>query len=280
MSTLFFWFLDNIIKPLKTTIPCGPGNPGSPSRPSSPSGPCSPGKPRTPLGPVTSTPIPGRPGSPKSPGSPGKPLNPGRPSIPGRPDNPAGPTTVTPGWPFSPFNPSGPGKPGVPGNPSSPDWPRIINWNLHFVLIYGKSCLKNMKWKFKYFHNGKEPDWWTFLESLKMFSVIFTTLKVQKLCFKIWHLKPSCLNWAASWQNQQYGMCAQRRLRSAWASVQSDQSSLSAWRKLGPWATHWAQSEDSDQTGRMPRLIGVFAGHIVILLFLSCGGSIVMTLTK
>ena len=28
-------------------------------------------------------------------------------------------------------------------------------------------------------------------------------------------------------------LCAQRRLRSAWASAQSDQSSLSAWRKLG-----------------------------------------------
>ena len=31
--------------------------------------------------------------------------------------------------------------------------------------------------------------------------------------------------WAASWQNQQNGMCAQRRLRSAWASAQSGQSS-------------------------------------------------------
>ena len=30
--------------------------------------------------------------------------------------------------------------------------------------------------------------------------------------------------WAASWQNQQNGMCAQRRLRSAWASDQSAQS--------------------------------------------------------
>ena len=30
--------------------------------------------------------------------------------------------------------------------------------------------------------------------------------------------------WAASWQNQQNGMCVQRRLRSAWASAQSDQS--------------------------------------------------------
>ena len=35
----------------------------------------------------------------------------------------------------------------------------------------------------------------------------------------------------------------------------------SAWWKLGPLATHWAHSEDSDQTGWMPRLIWVFAGH-------------------
>ena len=67
-------------------------------------------------------------------------------------------------------------------------------------------------------------------------------------------------NWAASWQNQQNGLCAQRRLRSAWAS-ESDQSSLSAWRKLWFLATHWAHSEDSDPTGRMPRLIRVFAGR-------------------
>ena len=39
------------------------------------------------------------------------------------------------------------------------------------------------------------------------------------------------------------------------------ESSLSAWRKLGSLATHWAQSEDSYQTGRMPRLIWVFAGR-------------------
>ena len=38
-------------------------------------------------------------------------------------------------------------------------------------------------------------------------------------------------------------VCAQRRFRSAWASAQSDQSSLSAWRKLGSLTTHWAHSE-------------------------------------
>ena len=36
-------------------------------------------------------------------------------------------------------------------------------------------------------------------------------------------------------------------------------SSLSVWRKLRSLATQWAHSEDSDQTGRMPRLIWVFA---------------------
>ena len=51
------------------------------------------------------------------------------------------------------------------------------------------------------------------------------------------------------------------------------ESSLSAWRKLGSLATHWADSEDSDQTGRMPRLIWVFAGRTLILLVLSCPGS-------
>ena len=51
------------------------------------------------------------------------------------------------------------------------------------------------------------------------------------------------------------------------------ESSLSAWRKLGSLATHWAHSEDSDHTGRMPRLIWVFAGRKVILLVLSCHSS-------
>ena len=50
-------------------------------------------------------------------------------------------------------------------------------------------------------------------------------------------------------------------------------SSLSAWRNLGSLATHWAHSEDSGQTGRVPRLIWVFAGRTFILLVLSCRGS-------
>ena len=50
-------------------------------------------------------------------------------------------------------------------------------------------------------------------------------------------------------------------IRTVWS-----ESSLSAWRKLGSLATHWARSEDSDQTGWISRLIWVFSGrtcHIV-----------------
>ena len=39
------------------------------------------------------------------------------------------------------------------------------------------------------------------------------------------------------------------------------ESSLSPLRHLGPLATHRVHSEDSDQTGQMPRLIWVFAGR-------------------
>ena len=68
-------------------------------------------------------------------------------------------------------------------------------------------------------------------------------------------------------------LCAQRGLRSAWASAQSDQSLLCAqWVAKDPSFLH-ADSEDSDQTGRMPRLIWVFAGCTLILLVLSCRGS-------
>ena len=50
--------------------------------------------------------------------------------------------------------------------------------------------------------------------------------------------------WAALWKKQKNGMCAQRRLRPAWASAQSDQSSLCAqWVAKDPSFLH-ADSED------------------------------------
>ena len=52
------------------------------------------------------------------------------------------------------------------------------------------------------------------------------------------------------------------------------ESLLSAWRKLGSLATHWALSEDSDQTGR----IWVFAGRTATLMVLACRGSNILAM--
>ena len=69
-------------------------------------------------------------------------------------------------------------------------------------------------------------------------------------------------------------------IRPAWASAQSDQSSLYAqWVAKDPSFLH-ADSEDSDQTGWMPRLIWVFAGRTLTLLVLSWGGSFVYFYTE
>ena len=66
-------------------------------------------------------------------------------------------------------------------------------------------------------------------------------------------------------------VCAQRRLRSAWASTQSDQS-FRCQHEEKAWVFSYliSASEDSDQTGQMPRLIWVFPGRTVTLLVLSC----------
>ena len=70
------------------------------------------------------------------------------------------------------------------------------------------------------------------------------------------------LKWAAAWQNQQCGCAPIEKIQIGLGILPVwSESSLSAWRKLGSLATHWAHSEDSDQTGSMPRMIWVFAGR-------------------
>ena len=69
--------------------------------------------------------------------------------------------------------------------------------------------------------------------------------------------------------------CAQQRLRSALASAQSDQSSLSAWRSLGSLATHWAHSKDWSYWADAQADPSLHWAQ-VILLVLSCGGSFVI----
>ena len=66
--------------------------------------------------------------------------------------------------------------------------------------------------------------------------------------------------WAAASQNQQKWPVRLSKTRISLGNrpVWSE-SLLSTQRNLGSLASHWMHSEDSDQTGRMPRLIWVFA---------------------
>ena len=90
---------------------------------------------------------------------------------------------------------------------------------------------------------------------------------------------PPHINWAKARQNKQYDLWAQQRLISAWAFAQSDQSSLYALRIAKDLWLLYVDSEDSDQTGQMPRLIQVFAGctgHFVCFVMLR----LILSVTK
>ena len=131
---------------------------------------------------------------------------------------------------------------------------------------------------------------WTMLQFPFLFSV-FCFIEIHHtpngILFMIFYIlvltnMTGIYNWAASWQNQQNGMCASRRLRSAWASAQSDQSlrcpheevwvlsySLSAQRGLwSDWAD--AQADLSLRCAHMP----FCCAHMPFCWFLSWGGSI------
>ena len=92
------------------------------------------------------------------------------------------------------------------------------------------------------------------ISAAKHFQFWITTVLFYPTRCRWWSIKVS---WLSSLMTTKWHVC-QWRLRSAWTSAQSDQSLL--WRKLGSWATHWGHSEDSDQTGWMPRLIWVSLG--------------------
>ena len=98
-------------------------------------------------------------------------------------------------------------------------------------------------WISKNYNNFMKPGAYDYSEHLQHMSRLMT--KPTK-----WHVRPAKIQISLG-------------IRPDWS-----ESSLSAWRKLGSSATHWAHNEDSDQTGRMPRLIWVFAGRTC--LFVGC----------
>ena len=80
------------------------------------------------------------------------------------------------------------------------------------------------------------------------------------------------MKWAAAWQNQQNGKCAQRRLGSAWAFTQPDQSSVCAQMAAkDPLLLHvdsivWSDLVDAQADLSLCRLHRWFVGFVVLRL--------------
>ena len=64
---------------------------------------------------------------------------------------------------------------------------------------------------------------------------------------------------------------AQRRLRSAWASAQSDQSSLSAWRNIGPFAVIGAHCELWSDWASAQVDLSLRLAHVILFVLSSAG---------
>ena len=80
--------------------------------------------------------------------------------------------------------------------------------------------------------------------------------------------------WATAWQSQQNDLCAQRRLRSAWASAQSDHRlGCPHEEALGPLLPIEHTAKTPITLGRCPGWSESLLGPHIILLVLSCGSS-------
>ena len=89
---------------------------------------------------------------------------------------------------------------------------------------------------------------------------------------KRWNLLQT-KNWAASWQNNKVSVRpAKTQITLGIRPVCLESSLCAQWVAKDPSCLH-ADSEDTDQTGWMPRLIWVFAGRTATLLVLSRVGS-------
>ena len=126
-----------------------------------------------------------------------------------------------------------------------------------WLIRVGLSCLLRTRWRVPNISSAHHSPIIKLLQHFGVFHLIHSVHKMSRLM-----TKPT--KWRVCPGKTQISLI----IRPVWS-----ESSLSTWRKLGSLATHWAHSQDSDQTGQMPRLIWVFAGHTVILLVLSWGGS-------
>ena len=91
-------------------------------------------------------------------------------------------------------------------------------------------------------------------------AISWALLRTSSLLSLVWKTKSS-FKWATSWQTHKMAVHPAKTQISLGICPVWSESLLPAWRNLGSSATHWAHREDSDQSGRIPRLIWVFAGR-------------------
>ena len=136
-------------------------------------------------------------------------------------------------------------------------------------------CPKQNEWSLRcmkdiYLYWVFLKTWWISFPSQYMHNAKFSNcyLWCNELCSQFKVKMSSHMTKPTKWYVHPVKTQISLGIRPVWS-----ESSLSAWRKHGSLATHSAHSEDSDQTGRMPRLIWVFTGCTLILLVLSSRGS-------
>ena len=112
---------------------------------------------------------------------------------------------------------------------------------------------------------------WTILQRINVFFWLVMTVKSFSMAFQ-WIPTNYDITWAASWLNQQNGMCAQLRLSLGNCPVWSE-SSLPAWRKLGSLATQLSAQRRLIRLGGCQGWSESSLGAHAILLVLSWGGS-------
>ena len=106
-------------------------------------------------------------------------------------------------------------------------------------------------------------------DAVMFFQKLEQESRYQKDVWVVWKYAVIALTW---WQNQQNGMCAQLRLRSAWASAQADQSLLCPHEeRLGPQLSIECTAKTLIRLGGCPGWSESSLSAHAILLVLSWG---------
>ena len=127
---------------------------------------------------------------------------------------------------------------------------RLIDWGCSLIKVYTVCLLSCFFWR----HYCIRIQLRVHCSNFMIITAIFWLSKF----FELRYSDLSCLvKKPTKWHVHPAKTQISLGIRPVWS-----ESSLSAWRKLWSLASHWAHSKDSDQTGRMPRLIWGFAGRI------------------